>query len=81
MHVIKVSDRYFYAFGKKGVLTAFYLAGAKFFSGNRNGFELNQICEELDRRKKKYSIAVIGEDPFPEELKENIDSLFNTWKA
>ncbi|HAS6408290.1 TPA: hypothetical protein I7256_11280 [Vibrio vulnificus] len=55
-YVIKIGDRYFTEFGKKGqVLTAWSLAGAETFLGADVGVVINK----LNAKGKKYSVEVI----------------------
>lgn len=55
-YVIKIGDRYFTEFGKKGqVLTAWSLAGAETFLGN----DVDVVINKLNAKGKKYSVEVI----------------------
>lgn len=56
-YVIKIGDRYFTEFGKKGqVLTAWSLAGAETFLGAER---MDVVINKLNAKGKKYSVEVI----------------------
>lgn len=58
--VIKIGNRFFSSFGKKGnVLTAHSLAGAKLFLPVFQA-DLSRVCDRLDDKFKLYDLLIVN---------------------
>lgn len=58
-YVVKIGDRYFTRFGKKGQLqTAWHLAGAKFFMDKH----IIEVLEKIQAKHKSYQVVKIGDE-------------------
>lgn len=80
-YVVKIGDRYFSRFGKKGqVQTAWHLAGATFFMNKAN---LEDLEEKLQEKGKSYQVVKIGDEaafkPVEDEREEKDQTRIPTY--
>mgnify|MGYP000865848648 len=80
-YVVKIGDRYFTRFGKKGQLqTAWHLAGAKFFT---TVFKIEDLEKKLQEKGRRYQVVEIGEEaafkPVEDEREEEEQTRIPTY--